>query len=153
MKDMILPYYENIEEPRMFPGIKECSDCPQDCTSFMYSVSHINSLGWRGKVFAIRIDDTEPVIKIIISLKLSIIEYVIYIASCMSLWFGFSVLQTLLDLTKKFKKSLDEKNLNSNQIFIKTKNIRLNQSTFLINPPYNINIDLIHEPFRRMNKF
>ena len=39
-----LPYYENIEEPRMFPGIKECSDCPQDCTSFMHSVSHINSI-------------------------------------------------------------------------------------------------------------
>ena len=123
------PYYENIEEPRMFPGIEDCSDCPQDCTSFMHSVSHINSKHTFTITSQLQIQDTEPVVKIEFSLKLSMIEYVIYIASCISLWFGFSMFQTLLDLTKKFNKSLNEKNSNSNPMFIKTNRIQNINST------------------------
>ena len=143
-----MPYYENIEEPRMFPGIEKCSDCPQDCTSFMHSVSHMFSNQWPGR-FAIRIHDTEPVVKIKFSLKLSIIEYVIYIASCISLWFGFSLFQTLLDLTKKFNTSLDNKNVHSNQMFIKTNRIHhrtpltISQQTNVTNN--HINMNLIYE--------
>ena len=120
------PYYSKVPKPRMFPGIDDCNDCPQDCVSFMHLIStHQNKIQIAAD-FYLKIHDTDPVVEIDISVKISLIEYIIYIASCIGLWFGFSLFQMLSDLTSKLKKSLDEKNNNSNPLFIKTNRIQTN---------------------------
>ena len=142
-RENLRPYYSKVPKPRMFPGIDDCNDCPQDCVSFMHLISTHQTEYKTTADFYLVMKDTDPVVEIDISVKLSLIEYIIYIASCVSLWFGFSLFQSLNDLTSKLKKSLDEKNANSNPIFIQTNRIQP-MSQNQIN---NINMNLIYEPF------
>ena len=107
-------------DPKMFPGIKGCHECPNDCEISMYQFSIIPV--WNGSNHTadllIELLDTDPVIEIEFSVKLSLIEYIIYMAGCMGLWFGFSMYQTVLEVVTVLKKSLEKQN--PNKILVKT---------------------------------
>ena len=69
------PHYSKVPKPRMFPGIYHCKDCPQDCVSFMHLIYTHQTADKTTANFYIRMEDTDPVVEIDISVKLSLIEY------------------------------------------------------------------------------
>ena len=83
--------------------------------------------------------DTDPVIEIIFSVKLSLSEYIIYIASCISLWFGFSIFQSLIDLVVNSIKEIGKRRPNHNRTMNQINGLN-HHSTQLINNHQHINL-------------
>ena len=124
-------YKKTLQSPlRMFPNIKNCDECPQECTNLIYVFSEPITTD-SNHLIRISMYGTDPVIDILFSVKLSLIEYVIYIASCVGLWFGFSMFQSLFYFNKIMKKYLERK----------TKR----KIAPIINN--NLNLTLVYEPF------
>ena len=125
-------HYRDLSPPRMFPNIKNCQDCPQDCTNLIY-VFMEPIKRYTKDLIRISMFGTDPVIDILFSVKLSLIEYVIFIASCISLWFGFSMFQSLFYVDKLIKK------------YYERKNKRIIAPT--VNNTNTLNLTLVYEPF------
>ena len=144
-------YNESDWNPVMFPEIKDCNRCPQECLTFMYQMS----LAVREEPISkppdrhltIVIKDTDPKIEIIFTVKLSLSEYIIYIASCISLWFGFSIFHSLMDLMVKILKLMakEESKRIKNQIFVQN-NLSLNN--FQANGPRIVRTACHNRPLR-----
>ena len=47
--------------------------------------------------------------RIVFSVKLTLTEYIIYIASCIGLWFGFSIFDSICELVCKVRKLIESK--------------------------------------------
>ena len=107
-------YNESDFNPEMYPGIQDCNQCPHDCITFMYQIAEpeiIEAGGYPDEPHDLWIlfKDINPVILILFSVKLSLSEYIIYVAGCISLWFGCSIFHTTIDLVKSLAISFQSK--------------------------------------------
>ena len=108
-------------KPRMYPGIEKCSECPVDCVSFMFHARLEALPNAVSNDLYIKLMDSEPALEIEFSVKLSMLEYIIYIASCTGLWMGFSIFDSTLgavikigNIVIKRKKSIKISVVNQN---------------------------------------
>ena len=139
-------YYNRVEEePVMFPSIKNCNQCPLDCTSSMYLISYNRMLPQFVTRYAdlyVTVDDTDPVEEIVFSVKLTLTEYIIYIASCIGLWFGFSIFDSICELVCKVRKLIESKDSKSSNLLIINNNMNQISNTFKsqTNEPISVSI-------------
>ena len=127
-------YNESTDfKPRMFPGIEECYECPKDCVLRMYDFTITPQLVKKHDFdLLIELMDTDPVIEIESSVKLTMVEYIIYIAGCIGLWFGFSIFGTTMEIWMKIIKCWEKSTNRSNRVLI--------QANIQYNPNFNVNI-------------
>ena len=83
----------------MYPGIKHCNECPLECDTYMFQPTKEQLQTFEDKFdLIVVLEASNRIIRIKFSVKLSILEFIIYIASCFGLWFGLSVFQSLNDI-------------------------------------------------------
>ena len=148
-------YDESDYSPRMYPGIKDCNECPQECLTLLFHSTKEKLPDLNGTDLKFYYAPSNTIIRIEFSVKLSVIEFIIYIASCFGLWFGLSVFHGLEELSIKIQKAFDDFKLKrtnqtnqANLIFIQTNHHHHHNQ----NQHQNIgNLNLINGPFMGMN--
>ena len=139
---------ESDYSPRMYPGIKNCNECPLECDTYMFQPTREQLQTFKDKIdLMVLLGPSNRIIRIKFSVKLSILEFIIYIASCFGLWFGLSVFQCLEELSIKIKKAFDDfklkKSNQTNLIFIQTNQLHQNNPLQHHN---NLSLNLINGP-------
>lgn len=71
----------------------ECSKkCPLACNTSFYQLFRVSQYPDAPATFQLVLRSEYPTTRVVFSPKLTMLEYLIYIASCGSLWFGFSII-------------------------------------------------------------
>lgn len=81
---------------RLMEISRECQErCPLTCRTNNYLPVLASSYGGHPRTYRIHIAFDYPTIRVEFSAKLTFLEYLIYIASCSGLWFGFCLYSSL----------------------------------------------------------